>query len=58
MSPLLDSREVAAYLKVSEGDAVAVANRQEGRRSCGWADHWYRPDAVEALASLSVDEHS
>lgn len=60
MSPLLDSREVAAYLKVSEATLSRWRTDKKGPpflRMGGITR--YRVDAVEAwLASLSADEYS
>lgn len=60
VSPLLDSREVAAYLKVSEATLSRWRTDKKGPpflRMGGITR--YRVDDVEAwLASLSADEHS
>ncbi|GAA1377925.1 helix-turn-helix domain-containing protein [Luteococcus sanguinis] len=59
VSPLLDSREVAAYLKVSESTLSRWRADRKGPpflRVGGITR--YRLDAVEAwLAALSSDEH-
>lgn len=60
VSPLLDSREVAAYLKVSEATLSRWRTDKKGPpflRMRGITR--YRLDAVEAwLASLSADDRS
>lgn len=59
VSPLLDSREVAAYLKVSEATLSRWRTDTKGPpflRMGGITR--YRLDAVEGwLASLATDEH-